>query len=125
MVVKLVNGDTFIAELLRESDTNFIFDNPIAIKNIQVTSNGSVIEKTVTNPLCTLTHETEYSFDRSHVVYAKPLHPSLVDFYFRIVKAFEGESSVLANDLNEQFDNTDDDHEDDYFFVSPDKQQIH
>ena len=123
IVVKLLTGETVMATLLHESDDTIIVNNPIVVRAITVTTDGGSVEKTVTNPYCTLTLEREFYFDRRHVLFVQPLHPTVIAFYNKLVTAFEDEfSSDLLDEPEEPKEELD---ELDGFVVLPDKNQIH
>lgn len=138
IVVKLINGDLFMAKMLNEGQDFILVEDPISVRTIPVTTDGGSIEKTVTNPYCTMTQEREFSFERSHVVFVKPLHPTVVGYYLKLVDTFNEEFAGLderinlgIQDLEEngyyepEEDLDEDDYPDDRFIIIPDKNQIH
>lgn len=133
VVIKLITGDLFMARILNETTDTLVVENPITVKTVQVKVDDQLIEKTVTNPFCTITPDKEYSFDKKHVLFSKSLHPSVRSFYQRLVEAFDEEYSELNEylDAKQHLDEVGTKQEDDLdiddsrLLVVPDKKYLH
>jgi hypothetical protein len=122
VVVKLITGETIMASIVHQSRDSLILLNPITVRSITVTTDGGPMERTVTNPYCTLTQDREFIFDWSHVVTIKPLHTGIIAFYEKLINSFEDEfdlDSTPEESLQEP------EEEDDKFLIVPDKQKLH
>ena len=122
VVVKLITGETIMASVINETQDSLILLNPITVRSITVTTDGGPMERTVTNPYCTLTQDREFVFDWSHVVTIKPLHTGIIAFYKKLIDSFEDEF-----DLESMSEETtqEPEEEDDKFLIVPDKQKLH
>ena len=122
VVVKLVSGDMFMAALIGESSGEYIFQDLIAIKIVQVKTETEVIEKTITHPFCALSLERDYAFSKKMVLFCKTLSPKIEDYYVRLSAAFHEErsqdDSVFDDDQEEQDD-------DQVFLIIPETKSIH
>ena len=133
IIVKLINGDLFMAKMINEGQDYILVGDPISVRTIPVTTDGGSIEKTVTNPYCSMTQETEFSFERSHIVFVKPLHPTVASYYIKLVETFNEEFVGLEDRINvamqdDEFfepEEEEDDYPEDRFIIIPDKNQIH
>ena len=134
VVVKLLNGEMFMAYLLNSTPDTLVVYDPIAIKIVQVAGEGGVVEKTMTQPFCSLTLDREYSFDMRQVIYVKPLNPKIAKYFDKLIQAFNEERS-LDDDFGQT---TFDDHSEQYqeeseedltfdnaILIIPDKHLIH
>lgn len=115
VVVKLVNGDTIMASLVTETDNTVVVENPVAVKTITVNDRDGTFEKTITQRFCGLTDDTEFVFDRRHVLFVASLDPKVSGFYEKLVKSFDEE---VTNDLE-------DEDQQESFLIIPDDQMIH
>lgn len=93
VIVKLINGDMFMASVLNDTDETLLVADPIAVRLVQVSTEGGTIEKTVTQPFCSLTLEREFAFDRKFVLYVKPLNPKIAKYYGSLIESFLNERS--------------------------------
>lgn len=132
VIVKLMNGDLFMATYIEETDKHYVFENPVTIKVISVPGQGGVIEKTITAPFCSLTEAKEFSFSRDHVLYVKLLHKNIKSYYFKLIQAFESDESELEemnylsdSDTEEQLDEQPEEHSTTGFIIIPDTKTIH
>ena len=130
IIFRLVDGETIMARLMAETPDSIIVEDPISIRVIQVNTPEGVIEKTVTNPLCTFTNEKEFSFMKSHTLFIKPVHPVVSLFYLKIVRAFDTEFNDITSQLNDPYDSSlsssiEPEEEEESFLVIPDKHQLH
>ena len=102
--------------------------DPISIKLVQVATEGGIVEKTMTQPFCSLTLEREYSFDMRMVVYVKTLNPKISNYFDKLIKAFNDERSE-DNDFGQTVFESEENEEDPLFdesmLVVPEKHQIH
>lgn len=129
VVVKLLNGDMFMAYHLNSTPDTLLVLDPVSIKAVQVATEGGIVEKTMTQPFCSLTLEREYSFDMRMVLYVKPLNPKIAKHFGKLIQAFNEERSE-DNDFGQTaFDNdsreTPDSLIDESMLVIPEKHQIH
>lgn len=131
VIVKLLNGDMFMAYHLNSTPDTLLVSDPVSIKTVQVATEGGVVEKTMTQPFCSLTLEREYSFDMRMVLYVKPLNPKIAKYFDKLIQAFNEERSedddfgqvVFGSESEEE-------QEDDPMFgesmlIIPEKHQIH
>lgn len=131
VVVKLLNGDMFMAYHLNTTSDTLLVVDPIAIKSVQISTEGGVVEKTLTQPFCSLTLEREYAFDMRQVIYVKPLNPKIASYFDKLIKAFNEERSedddfgqvVFGSESEEEPE--DDPMFDETMLVIPEKHQIH
>lgn len=124
VVVKLTNGDIFMAVML-ESEGEYVFQDLVAIKVVQIVNDGAVIEKTVTHPFCSLTEERTYTFKKDLVLFCKPLSPKIADHYVRLAAAFH-EESKQDNQFQSPEEDEEEEAEDDHrFVIIPDNKNIH
>lgn len=135
VIVKLTNGDLFMATYIRETDKHIVFENPVTIKVVAIPGQGGVVEKTITAPFCSLTKEKEFSFRHDHVLYMKLLHSNIKGYYFKLIEAFQTDETELEEmnplyekDSEEPEEDSDDQHEDQStsgFVIIPDTKTIH
>lgn len=121
VIVKLVNGDMFMAQVITDTTHALIVSDPVTIKTITVAAEGGSVDKTITLPFCSLTLDREFSIDRSHVLFVKPLNPSLIKHYDKIVEAFLEERS--EDQFEEQ--SIEDEPGDNHFLIIPDNDTVH
>jgi hypothetical protein len=131
VVVKLLNGDMFMAYHLNSTPDTLLVLDPVSIKAVQVATEGGIVEKTMTQPFCSLTLEREYSFDMRMVLYVKPLNPKIAKHFGKLIQAFNEERSE-DNDFGQSMfdDELEEQHEEEQLFnesilVIPEKHQIH
>ena len=119
----------FMATLLESpNEYQYIFQDPISIRLVQVATADDVIEKTVTHPFCSLTHEREFTFDSGMVLFCKPLSPKIADHYVRLTAAFNDERNQDDEEqpmLDDQDQDEDPDDDDQVFLIIPDNKNIH
>lgn len=129
VLLKLINGETIIGNLVNETEDTAIVEKPIAIRTVQTNSSNGLIEKTVTAPFCTLTDDEEFSLDKRHVLHISNLHPAIIAMYYKVVTAFDDEyESMLSSidDLTSGFNQYHEEEEDDeLFLVTPDTKTVH
>lgn len=119
-----------MAKLVNDTSDTLIVMDPISVKLVHTAAEGGVIEKTVTQPFCALTLDREYSFDRRHVLFAKPLNPNIAKYYDKLVEAFLKESSE-DNDFNQSMftdesqEEENEEPNDDGFLIIPSKYNVH
>ena len=117
-----------MAILLYSTNNEYIFQDPISVKAVQVLNEGEVIEKTVTHPFCSLSLDREYSFDKNLVLFCKALNPKIADYYVRLTAAFHEErnqdddfgQTVFDDDKPEEPDD-----DDKIFLIIPETKNIH
>jgi len=97
-VLKLITDELVIAELLEENRIGTVLSNPVKIVSTYIQSDGGMIQQTSTAPYCRLTVEKEFTFNPSNIIFIKPLHPSLVPFYKKLVVAFESDEDQPTDD---------------------------
>lgn len=124
VIVKLINGDMFMAIVINDTTHSLIVSDPITVKTVSVSTEGGTVEKTVTQPFCSLTLDREYSIDRSHVLFVKPLNPKLAKYYDQLLEAFLNERS--EDDMSNELDQEEyQEKEDDHFLIIPDTDTVH
>lgn len=104
VVVKLVNGEVFMATVLGDTPDSLIVQDPVAVRQITVTAPGGVIERTVTNPFCTITDAREYSFDRRHILFVQPLSEKVSKYYSQLINEISSDEQdpVVFDDQPEE-----------------------
>lgn len=123
VVVKLVSGELFMATVIGDSPDSLIVHDPVAVRQIAVTAQGGVIERTVTNPFCSLTDEREYSFDWRHILFVKPLSPKISKYYSQLLSEINSSEEDNPTALFETDDQ--EEVEQEPTLVIPDKHSIH
>lgn len=125
VVVKLVNGELFMAAVIGDTPDSLIVQDPVAVRQVQVAAQGGVIERTVTNPFCSITDAREYSFDRRNILFIQPLSEKVAKYYNQLIR--EITSDEYVNDEQTVFDSHEDEEEQDIepTLVIPDKHSIH
>ena len=82
VVVKLVDGDQFIARLLNQTDNGVLVLRPISIKLQPVVSDGGdLVERLVTSVYCPMSDQESFIFDARHVLFVNRLHPQMISQY--------------------------------------------
>ena len=129
VVVKLLNDDMFMAYRLNSAPDTLLVLDPVSIKAVQVATEGGIVEKTMTQPFCSLTLEREYSFDMRMVLYVKQLNPKIAKHFDKLVQAFTKERSEDDDFCQMTFDNDSreapDTSIDESMLVIPEKHQLH
>lgn len=130
VIVKLINGDMFMATVINDVDDTLMVADPIAIRLVQVTTEGGTVEKTITQPFCALTLEREFSFDRRFVLFVKPLNPKIAKYYGSLIESFLSERSDDEDFGQIQFDDEPEEKEeetnlDEGFLIIPTNHNIH
>ena len=130
VVVKLINGDMFMATVLNDETDTLIVADPIAVRQVSVATEGGVVEKTVTQPFCSLTLDREFSFDRRQVLFVKPLNPKIAKYYAQLIESFLQERSedddfgqTVFEDQNHE--ESEEPMEDEGFLIIPTKHNVH
>lgn len=127
VVVKLINGDVFMAYLINSTDETLIVQDPVSVKTVHIPTEGCVIEKVITQPFCALTLDREYVFDMRMVLYVKNLNPKIAKHFERIVGSFE-EEKMEEEDFGPMFfeeDSESEEYEEEPILIIPDKHQLH
>ena len=130
VIVKLINGDMFMASVLNDTEETLLVADPIAIRLVQVSTEGGTIEKTVTQPFCSLTLEREFVFDRKFVLYVKPLNPKIAKYYGSLIESFLNEPSDDDNFGQTEFEDDSEPEEeepnvDEGFLIIPSNHNVH
>ena len=87
VVVKLVDGDQLIGQLLNHTNEGVLILQPISIKlHPIVTDGGELVERLTTSVYCPLSDEESFVFDNRHVLYVNKLHENMVDQYWKLSK---------------------------------------
>lgn len=109
VVVKLMNGETFIAVNIESTTTHATFENPISIRVVVVPGQGGVVEKTITSPYCSLTDETVFSFRHEHILFVKPVQATVREYYLNLVATPDGvdEARELHDSRSSRLEDTD------------------
>lgn len=118
-----------MAKLISDTADVLTVMDPITVKLVHAAAEGGVVEKTVTQPFCTLTLDRKYMFDRKHVLFAKPLNPKIAKYYDKLVEAFLKESSG-DNDFSQTMNidesqEENDEPNDNLFLIVPSKYNVH
>ena len=98
VVLKLITDELVIAELLADTRVGTVLSNPVKIVSTYIQSDGGMIQQTSTAPYCRLTMEKEFTFNPNNIIFIKPLHPTLVPFYKKLVVAFESDEEQSVDD---------------------------
>lgn len=93
IVFKLVSGDQCMATLLEMDEDCITVENPIALKALPVVTENGIVEKTTTSQLCGITDDRVYEFQRSHIVFMKPLNSEVSDFYQKLITSYDSEKT--------------------------------
>ena len=130
VIVKLINGDMFMATVINDVEDTLMVADPIAIRLVQVTTDGGTVEKTITQPFCALTLEREYSFDRRFVLFVKPLNPKIAKYYGSLLESFLNEQdgdldNVQFNDEQQEEDQEEEPNLDEGFLIIPTNHNVH
>lgn len=137
VIVKMINGDLFMALHVQDTTHHSIFENPVTIKVISVPGMGGVVEKTITAPFCSLTEDSEFRIRQDQIIYIKPLHSNIKAYYYKLIEAFKSEESLNeftadfseessdSEDLKENEDSLPQEHNEDSFIIIPDTKTIH
>lgn len=94
VVVRLISGETVVAKLTFENEEYIYVKDPISIKHVTTTKDGSIAEKSLALPFCALTLERDFSFKKSHVMFVKELDPSVIEYYSEITEEAEEEEFI-------------------------------
>lgn len=97
VVLKLVTGEQLVASLVNETSSQVLVLNPVIIRTIQGFVDGKVVEQTVTNSYCQLAATKDFIFNKSQVIFVKPLHADIVPFYIRLVKVMYKEDKQIKS----------------------------
>lgn len=85
VVVKLIDGDQFIAQLLNQTENGVLVLRPISIKLQPVVSDGgSLVERLMTSVYCPMSDQESFIFDARHVVFVNRLHTNMIDQYKKL-----------------------------------------
>jgi len=130
VIVKLINGDMFMATVINDVEDTLMVADPIAIRLVQVSTDGGTVEKTITQPFCALTLEREYSFDRRFVLFVKPLNPKIAKYYGSLLESFLNEQdgdldNVQFNDEQQEEDQEEEPNLDEGFLIIPTNHNVH
>lgn len=101
VVLKLITDELVIAKLVGDTRVGTTVSDPVKIVTTYVQKAGDTILQTSTAPYCRLTMEREFTFLPTNILFIKPLHPELIPFYNKLVKAFEedeSEESLIVDD---------------------------
>jgi hypothetical protein len=85
VVIRLVSGDEFMCVLESEDEYYVLVKDPISVKTIPILEEGR--EHVITAPLSQFTDDTEYVFEKHHVLYVKKLSSKMIPHYERIVES--------------------------------------
>lgn len=102
--MKLVSGETVIAELLNETPDGVHVINPLQVKMIPVAyRDGDYGEQAISSRLCPFTDDVDFTFNHKDLIYCKILKPKMEAIYTRLIKSFEEEAAeVSSNEVSEE-----------------------
>ena len=86
VVVKLVDGDQFIGQLLNITENGVLVLRPITIKTQHVITPSGSVERLTTSVYCPLSGDESFLFDISHVLFVNKLNANMCDQYFKLSK---------------------------------------
>ena len=109
-----------MAAVLGDTPDSLIVQDPIALRQVTVTAQGGVIERTVTNPFCSITDAREYSFDRRHILFIQPLSEKVSKYYIQLIESMTSDEEPMFDDQPEE-----DEEDIEPTLVIPDKHSIH
>lgn len=124
VVIRFTNGDIVMGALINETETHISLQNLVSIKTVVVQGQGGVIEKTITAPFCSMTEEKNFSFNKDHVIFVKPLHPALQPLYWKIADSLEDEPELHTKEPEPEEDDFDDSLTDS-FVIIPETKILH
>lgn len=85
VVVKLVDGDQFIAQLLNQTEHGVLVLRPISIRLQPVGHDGgALVERLMTSVYCPMSDQESFIFDARHVVFVNRLHSNMIDQYKKL-----------------------------------------
>lgn len=105
VVFKLVTGETIIATLLNETEDGIVVLNPLQVKMVPIDyGDDGYGEQAIANRFCPFTDDKDFTFGSKNIVYCKPLHPKMIDYYNKLVLAFgkEGTEESVPKEEKEQ-----------------------
>lgn len=104
VVLKLTCGDVMLATLLNETTDGVVLLDPIKITSVPVVVDGEPSEQIITNPYCVFTRERSFTFNHKNVLYCKPLNPTIIKYYHKLVLAFGEERVQMEEFYSEEKD---------------------
>lgn len=102
VVMKLVSGETVIAQLLNETNEGVHVINPLQVKMIPVAyKDGDYGEQAISSRLCQFTDDVDFTFNHKDLIYCKPLKPKMEVIYTRLIKSFDEETKEILEEPSE------------------------
>lgn len=99
VVMKLISGETVIAQLLNETNDGVHVINPLQVKMIPVMyKDGDYGEQAISSRLCQFTDDVDFTFNYKDLIYCKPLKPKMEPIYTRLIKSFEEETKEIVEE---------------------------
>ena len=93
VVMKLVSGETLIAQLLNETKDGVHVINPLQVKLVpMVYKDGEYGENAISSRFCQFTEEIDFTFNHKDLIYCKPLNPKMQPIYNRLIESFNNEA---------------------------------
>lgn len=121
ILIKLISGETIMATLIEDLSDKVVVNDPLAIKTIHVQSDGGMVERTITNPLCGLSDEREYMFFKDHIIFIKSLSPRVTEMYEKFVDMMNQDYETYSEDYVEEPKKKDSES----ILIIPDNETIH
>lgn len=90
--MKLITGETLIANLLNQTPDGVHVLNPLHVKLIPVSNEeGDYGETAISSRYCQFTEEVDFTFNSKDLIYCKPLNPRMVPLYIKMIDSFSKE----------------------------------
>lgn len=81
VILKLVTGETLVAELLSSSHHSITVRRPVQVRLLPTVREGNIAEEPVISIYCSFTYDEEYEFRSDTVIFCKPLIDRIIPFY--------------------------------------------
>lgn len=92
VVMKLVSGETLIANLLNQTPDGVHVLNPLQVKLIPVSNEeGEYGETAISSKYCQFTEEVDFTFNAKDIIYCKPLNSKMIPLYTKLIESFSKE----------------------------------
>lgn len=108
VIVKLLDGESVIGELVGASEYSITIKRPIQLKIIRHMREGQEVEEPLVSIYCQFSYDEEFEFKNSMVVYCKELIERIVPFYIKTSNSlYEVEiTNVVVKDYDPKEDST-------------------
>lgn len=86
VIVRFVDGNQVIAQLLNETQHGVLLLRPITIKMSTVMSDGVAQERMMTSVYCPMSDQESFIIDSRHVMFVNRLNPNMISNYVNMSK---------------------------------------